>query len=159
MFIDEIQTGDLNFPSYVVGDGVQAAAINPPSDINACIQAARLRGAQITHVVLTASDKGLKVSAARLAAATSSRLIAGPLHTGWTPPEDERFTLGGMTLVVRATNGADPNGLTIVVLDAEFSEELAVIGDRSMPGTAEAPWTMPLLSSHRSPIRTVPGVP
>lgn len=128
MFVDKVQTEGLAHYSYVVGDGITAAVIDPRRDCDVYIDMARQRGAQITHILETHSNEDFVSGALNLAEATGAKIYHGPAQDGAvqyaeTALEGDTFMLGKLSLKVLETPGHTDDSLSFVMYDRSFGKE------------------------------------
>lgn len=127
MILKQYYLGCLAHASYLIGDeksGV-AAVVDPQRDVDQYLEDARAQGLRIAHVLLThfhadfvAGHLELRERAGakiHLGAAAEAEYDFEPAHDG------DRIALGDVTLGILATPGHTPEGISILVWDANGS--------------------------------------
>ena len=128
MFVEKIKTDGLAHLSWLIGDGAQAAVIDPRRDCDIYAEMARERGCRITHIFETHRNEDLVSGAPVLAEMTGARVLHGPdekldIAYAETTHEDDSFALGGLTLSVLETPGHTDDSLSFAIFDEAFGEE------------------------------------
>ncbi|WP_017932639.1 MBL fold metallo-hydrolase [Robiginitomaculum antarcticum] len=127
MFIDKIKSEGLAHLSYLIGDGSQACVIDPRRDCEIYIEAARKKGATITHIIETHRNEDLISGAPILAQMTGAKVFHGPNADGivkyaQTTKEGDKFTFGAMRLEILETPGHTFDSISIVIFDENHSK-------------------------------------
>jgi hydroxyacylglutathione hydrolase len=78
MFVETIKTDGLAHLSYVVGDGIVAAVIDPRRDVGIYEQIAQGNGVAITHIFETHRNEDLVTGSENLARRTGAIVLHGP---------------------------------------------------------------------------------
>ena len=127
MFIEKVKSEGLAHLSWVVGDGIEAAVIDPRRDCAIYVEIAADNGARITHIFETHRNEDLVSGAAAL-----SRLTGSPVHHGPNPGgtvryadtvrEGRTFHFGDLTINVLETPGHTDDSLSFAVYDQTFGE-------------------------------------
>jgi len=126
MFKKMFYTPGVAHLSYMVGDGGQAAVIDPRRDIEVYIDAAHAEGARITHIFETHRNEDYVVGSLELVRRTGAEIYHGSqLDFKYGNPVDEgnEFQLGNVKLVILHTPGHTMESISIVFHDLEFSDE------------------------------------
>ncbi|NNU17059.1 MBL fold metallo-hydrolase [Parvularcula sp. ZS-1/3] len=127
MILKTIKTDGLAHLSYFLGDGNEAAVIDPRRDIEIYIEEARKRGMRITHIFETHRNEDLVSGAPILAEATGANVHHGPNPAGVvsyaeTTREGDRFEIGSATIEVLETPGHTDDSLSFVLYDQSFDD-------------------------------------
>lgn len=127
MFIEKVKSEGLAHLSWVVGDGIEAAVIDPRRDCVIYVEIAAQNGAGITHIFETHRNEDLVSGAAAL-----SKLTGAPVHHGPNPAgpvryadtvcEGQTFQFGDLTIKVLETPGHTDDCLSFAVYDRAFGE-------------------------------------
>ncbi len=126
MFLEKIKSEGLAHLSYILGDGKQAAVIDPRRDCEIYLEIAYREGARITHIFETHRNEDYVIGSCELAERTGAKIYHGaelPFEYGETAKEGDRFTFGNLTLKVLSTPGHTFESLSFVLSDEEFSED------------------------------------
>jgi len=142
MFIEQIKSEGLAHLSYVIGDGGEAAVIDPRRDCTAYLETAGARGCRITHIFETHRNEDLVSGAPALAAATWAPVHHGPNPEGEvdyadTVREGASVRLGKLRLDVLETPGHTDDSLSFALYDTDagdaalavFTGDALFIGD------------------------------
>ena len=86
MFVEKIKSEGLAHLSYLLGDGGEAAVVDPRRDWEVYVEMARERGCRIAHVFETHRNEDLVSGAAGLSQATGA-----PVHHGPNPADAVRY--------------------------------------------------------------------
>lgn len=127
MFIETIKTDGLAHLSYVVGDGIVAAVIDPRRDVAIYQQIAQKNGVAITHVFETHRNEDLVTGSESLADRTGAVVLHGPTNEYQVPyaqtvREGERVQLGEASLTVLETPGHTLDSISIVLRHIETGD-------------------------------------
>lgn len=127
MFIETIKTDGLAHLSYVVGDGISAAVIDPRRDIGVYEEIAQKHGVAITHIFETHRNEDLVTGSETLAGRTGAVVLRGPTDEYAVPYAKtarggERIELGKVTLTVLETPGHTLDSISIVVHHTETGD-------------------------------------
>ncbi|MEX0758212.1 MAG: MBL fold metallo-hydrolase, partial [Tistlia sp.] len=128
MFVEKIKTEGLAHLSYVIGDGGEAAVVDPRRDCELYVELAHARGCRIAHVFETHRNEDLVSGAPILAAMTGAEVHHGPnperpVVYADTVREGRRFTFGKLELAVLETPGHTDDSLSFALYDADFGSE------------------------------------
>lgn len=128
MFVEKVKSEGLAHLSYLIGDGGQAAAIDPRRDCALYVEMARQRGCRITQIFETHRNEDLISGAPILA-----RMTGAPVHHGPNPEtgvayahtvrEGDTFDLGKLRVRVLETPGHTDDSLSFVIYDEDFGED------------------------------------
>jgi hydroxyacylglutathione hydrolase len=126
MFLERIHSSGLAHISYIVGDGGQAAVIDPRRDCEIYLDICRRQGARITHIFETHRNEDFVVGSGELARLTGAEIFHGeqlPFEYGNPVTENDIFDLGSVRLAVLSTPGHTDESISITLADANFSSE------------------------------------
>jgi len=127
MFVESIKTDGLAHLSYVVGDGIAAAVIDPRRDIAIYEEIAQKHGAGITHIFETHRNEDLVTGSEDLAGRTGAVVLRGPTDEYEVPyartaHDGDRIELGEASLTVLETPGHTLDSISIVVRHTETGD-------------------------------------
>ncbi|WP_237068226.1 MBL fold metallo-hydrolase [Microbulbifer guangxiensis] len=128
MFVESIKSPGLAQLSYLIGDGSEAAVIDPRRDCEIYAQMARERGCRITHIFETHRNEDLISGAPILAELTGAAVHHGPNPAGEvtyadTVREGDEFSFGSMQLKVLETPGHTDDSLSFAIYDGDFGDQ------------------------------------
>ena len=120
MFVETIKTEGLAHLSYVVGDGLMAAVIDPRRDIEIYEKIAHDKGVAIAHIFETHRNEDLVTGSEDLARRTGAIVWHGPTEEydvvyARTVSDGEQFDLGEASLTVLETPGHTLDSISIVL--------------------------------------------
>lgn len=128
MFIEKIKSDGLAHLSYLVGDGGEAAVVDPRRDCEGYVEMAAARGCRITHIFETHRNEDLVSGAPILAGLTRAQVHHGPNPAGDvlyadTVREGAEFRFGSLTLRVLETPGHTDDSLSFTIHDDEVGAD------------------------------------
>ncbi|WP_193163211.1 MBL fold metallo-hydrolase [Microbulbifer hainanensis] len=128
MFVESIKSPGLAQISYLIGDGSEAAVIDPRRDCEIYAEKARERGCRITHIFETHRNEDLISGAPILAGLTGAPVHHGPnpadeVTYADTVREGDQFTFGSMLLKVLETPGHTDDSLSYAIYDQNFGKQ------------------------------------
>ena len=128
MFVERIKTEGLAQLSYLIGDGSEAAVIDPRRDCEIYARKVRERGCRITHIFETHRNEDLISGAPILAAMTGAAVHHGPHAAGEVAYADivgegDSFSFGNLRLKVLETPGHTDDSLSFAIYDDNYGEE------------------------------------
>ena len=126
MFMETIYTPGVAHLSYILGDGGQAAVIDPRRDTTIYLEIARRHGANITHVFETHRNEDYVIGSLDLAARSGAVIHHGSqldFRYGAPVNEGDEFQLGDGKLSVLHTPGHTLESISIVYRDLAFSDD------------------------------------
>lgn len=128
MFVEKVKSEGLAHLSYLLGDGGEAAVIDPRRDCEIYVEMARARGCRITHVFETHRNEDLVSGAPVLAHMTGATVHHGPNAAGniayaETVCEGDVFELGKVRIGVVETPGHTDDSLSFAIFDTEFGDQ------------------------------------
>ena len=83
MLFERIESAGLAHYSYLIGDGSQAAVIDPRRDVEVYVEEATQAGMRISHVLETHRNEDYVIGSRELVAATSATVLrSGAAHAG-----------------------------------------------------------------------------
>ncbi|MFO8083756.1 MAG: rhodanese-like domain-containing protein [Desulfobacterales bacterium] len=125
MFMEIIRSDGLAHLSYLIGDGKEAAVIDPRRDIDIYIRASQRRGAQITHVFETHRNEDYVIGSTEIARRTGAEIYHGKqldFKYGSPVSENDTFKLGDMRLKIFHTPGHTDESISIALYDIGFGD-------------------------------------
>jgi glyoxylase-like metal-dependent hydrolase (beta-lactamase superfamily II)/rhodanese-related sulfurtransferase len=142
MFCKQYYLGCLAHASYLIGDGGEAAVIDPQRDVQQYLDEAAAEGMKIKYVIETHSHADFVSGHLELAAKTGAQIIYGQRANTTFPTlkvkDGDELSLGHVTLRFLETPGHTPEGITIVAASAGeplkiFTGDTLFIGDVGRP--------------------------
>ncbi len=125
MFLEIIRSEGLAHLSYLVGDGKEAAVIDPRRDIEIYLQASQRKGAQITHVFETHRNEDYVIGSTEIARRTGAAVYHGKqldFKYGNPVSENDTFKMGEMMLKIFHTPGHTDESISIALYDTAFGD-------------------------------------
>ena len=127
MFVETIKTDGLAHLSYVVGDGIEAAVIDPRRDIVLYEEIAQKHGVAIKHIFETHRNEDLVTGSEDLARRTGAIVLRGTTDEYDVPyakavREGTRVKLGEASLTVLETPGHTLDSISIVLRHTETGD-------------------------------------
>ena len=121
MHFQTFYLGCLAQASYLIGDGGEAAVIDPRRDVDDYLAAAQAAGLRITQVIETHFHADFVSGHRELAARTGARIVFGRRANADYPhhgaADGERIALGGIALEILETPGHTPESICILQRD------------------------------------------
>lgn len=145
MFFREVLNEDLGCASYVVGDGGEAAVIDPKWEVEDYLKIAEDNGFRISHVVETHNHADHVSGRGRLVEATGATIHiskdAGVEYEHAPLQDGDVIELGGARIVAVATPGHRPEHMSFLVKDTGRSESpwMVITGDSLFVGDLARP--------------------
>ena len=139
MLFERIESAGLAHYSYLIGDGTQAAVIDPRRDVDIYVDKATRAGMQITHVLETHRNEDYVIGSCELAAATGAtiwRSGEGDLSYGYGQPiyDGETLTLGRLELKALHTPGHTLGHMSYLLHDPDGEPWIVFTGDALFAG-------------------------
>ena len=125
MFLEIVRSEGLSHLSYVLGDGNQAAVIDPRHDYEIYLDIAYQKGAQITHIFETHRNEDYVIGSQSLAQRTGADIYHGhalPFGYGNGVKEGDTFALGDILLKIIETPGHTEESISIALIDKGFGD-------------------------------------
>ncbi|HVK94315.1 MAG TPA: rhodanese-like domain-containing protein [Noviherbaspirillum sp.] len=123
--LELIKSEGLAHLSYLVGNGTQAAVIDPRRDCETYISIAQSQGMQITHIFETHRNEDYVVGSVALQQRTGAKIYHGKaLDFSYGNPlsEGDSFEFGSVILKVLETPGHTPESISLVLIDKSASD-------------------------------------
>ncbi len=144
MYFRQFYLGCLAHASYLVGDGGDAAVVDPRRDVEEYLADAAAQGLTIKWVLETHLHADFVSGHLELAERTGATIVFGAKARAafeHRPVADgEEIALGGLTLRFLETPGHTPESISILVLDPQprlvFTGDTLFIGDVGRPDLA-----------------------
>jgi len=132
VFIRKFKSEGLAHLSYLVGDGDEAAVVDPRRDCECYLETARERGCRIVHIFETHRNEDLVSGAARLAEMTGAPVHHGPnpadqVRYARTTLEDDCYDLGDLRLRVLETPGHTDDSISLAAFDRNYGDEAVAV--------------------------------
>lgn len=129
MFLKTIRSEGLAHLSYILGDGTEAAVVDPRRDVDVYVEIAAQQGMRITKIFETHRHEDFVVGSRELANRTDARVLHGAgldFGYGETVGEGAEVEIGKLLLRVLETPGHTDESISVAVYDRNFSEESAI---------------------------------
>jgi glyoxylase-like metal-dependent hydrolase (beta-lactamase superfamily II) len=126
MFLEMVRSEGLSHLSCMLGDGGEAAVIDPRRDTERYFDIVQREGVRITHVFETHRNEDYVVDSREVARHTGARIYHGsqlPLRYGTAVTEGESFRIGALKLQVLDTPGHTLESISITLADTGFSDD------------------------------------
>ncbi len=161
MFLEKIKSEGLAHLSYILGDGGEAAVIDPRRDCGIYREIADREGCRITRIFETHRNEDYVVGSAELAARSGAAIHHGAaLSFAYGEPvkAGDEFQMGDLRLKILETPGHTYESISIVVYDdasgnspaAVFTGDALFIGDTGRTDFYPKMGTEPAELLHRS---------
>src|SRR5437868_9413401 len=150
MYFKQFYLGCLAHASYLIGSSGEAAVVDPQRDVDQYISEAQANGLAIKYVIETHLHADFVSGHRELAAKTGAEIVFGQ-KAGATFPhravkDADEIKIGKVTLRFLETPGHTPEGISILVIDTEISDQpqkvltgdTLFIGDVGRPDLAGA---------------------
>lgn len=147
MFFKQFYLGCLAHASYLIGDGGEAAVVDPRRDVDEYIDEARAKGLTIKWIIETHLHADFVSGHRELAGRTGGTIVFGDKARAafeHRPVRDgEDIRLGSLVMRFLATPGHTPESISILVMDPEprlvLTGDTLFIGDVGRPDLAASP--------------------
>ncbi len=144
MYFKQFYLGCLAHASYLIGDGGEAAVVDPRRDVDEYVDEAREQGLVIKWVVETHLHADFVSGHRELTARTDATIVMAEKARAAFPHravrDGDEIRLGSLVLRVLETPGHTPESISIVVLDPSprlvFTGDTLFIGDVGRPDLA-----------------------
>jgi len=127
MYFKQFYLGCLAHASYLIGSDGEAAIVDPQRDVDEYITEAKAHGLKIKYVVETHLHADFVSGHQELAARTGAEIVFGDKAKAAFPhravSEDEEIKLGQVVLRFMETPGHTPEGICVLLIDTEVSNE------------------------------------
>jgi len=150
--IDQIYTACLSQGSYFIQSGTQAAVIDPLREVDAYINLAHERNADIKYIFETHFHADFVSGHLELAEKTDAPIVFGPnakpSFEAHVAKDGERFCIGDMTLEVLHTPGHTMESVCYLLRSSDgkevalFSGDTLFLGDVGRPDVSQISGTM-----------------
>jgi hydroxyacylglutathione hydrolase len=125
MFLKTIKSEGLAHLSYILGDGNQAAVIDPSRDCDIYVDMANEEECRITHIFETHRNEDYIIGSIPLSEKTGAKIYHGSALSfkyGQSVKEGDSFQLGNLELNVLETPGHTYESISLVLKDLEFGK-------------------------------------
>jgi len=145
MEFKQFYLGCLAHASYLVGDGGEAAVVDPRRDVEEYLDEARARGLTIRYVIETHLHADFVSGHRELAERTGAEIVFGAQAAAAFPhravKDGDEIRLGRLVLRFLETPGHTPESVTVLVIDPALSDapRLAFTGDTLFIGDVGRP--------------------
>lgn len=141
MFLQTIKSEGLAHLSYIIGDGDQAAVIDPRRDGHVYLDIAAEAGARITHIFETHRNEDYVIGSLDLAEHSGADIYHGralDFAYGNGVKEDDTFDIGDIRLRVLETPGHTFESISLVLTDRNYGDDPVAVftGDVLFVGDA-----------------------
>ena len=156
MYFKQFYLGCLAHASYLIGSEGEAAVVDPQRDVEQYVAEAEAQGLTIKYIIETHLHADFVSGHRELAARTGAEIIfgakAGAMFPHLAVKEGDELRIGNVTLRILETPGHTPEGISIVIIDEEVSNQpqKVLTGDTLFIGDVGRPdW----LKKRRTPLR------
>jgi hydroxyacylglutathione hydrolase len=145
MYFKQFYLGCLAHASYLIGSEGEAVVVDPQRDIDLYLREAKLQGLKIKYVIETHLHADFVSGHRELAARTGAEIIfgaqAGATFQHLAVREGDEIAIGKVTLRFLETPGHTPEGISVLVIDTEVSDEPKIVltGDTLFVGDVGRP--------------------
>jgi glyoxylase-like metal-dependent hydrolase (beta-lactamase superfamily II)/3-mercaptopyruvate sulfurtransferase SseA len=147
MFFKQFYLGCLAHASYLIGDGGEAAVVDPRRDVDEYLEEARAHGLVIRWVVETHLHADFVSGHRELAARTGATIVMGEkaraAFAHRAVKDGDEIRVGGVVLRVLETPGHTTESISLLLLDPEprlvLTGDTLFIGDVGRPDLAASP--------------------
>lgn len=145
MFFKQFYLGCLAQASYMIGDGGEAAVVDPRRDVDEYLDEARRNGLAIRHVIETHLHADFVSGHRELAQRTGAKIYFGARADARfdhvAVRERDEIRVGGVVLRFLETPGHTPESVSVLVIDRSKSPEPASVltGDTLFIGDVGRP--------------------
>ncbi len=125
MFLKKIKSGGLAHLSYILGDGNQAAVIDPRRDCDIYLEIAEKEEVRIVHIFETHRNEDYVIGSTDLARKTGAAIHHGAaldFSYGQPVSEGDTFSVGELELTVLETPGHTMESISLVLTDSNFGQ-------------------------------------
>lgn len=127
MYFKQFYLGCLAHASYLIGSNGEAAVVDPQRDVDEYIAEADAHGLKIKYVIETHLHADFVSGHQELAARTGAEIVFGDkakaAFTHRAVRENEEINLGQVTLRFMETPGHTPEGICVLVIDRDVSDQ------------------------------------
>lgn len=123
--LEVIKSEGLAHRSYLIGEGTEAAVIDPRRDCDTYLELAQANQLQIRHIFETHRNEDYVSGAVELARKTHAPIFHGkslPFSYGNPVNENDEFRMGKVMLRVLETPGHTPESISLVLYDLESAD-------------------------------------
>lgn len=127
MYFKQFYLGCLAHASYLIGDGGEAAVVDPQRDVDQYIEEAAREGLRIKYVIETHLHADFVSGHRELATRTGAEIVfgaqAGATFAHRAVRDGDEISIGKVILRVFETPGHTPESISVLVIDSEVSNE------------------------------------
>ncbi len=126
IFLEKVKSEGLSHLSYILGQGGQAAVIDPRRDFNLYIHIAQQNNARITHIFETHRNEDYVIGSRGLARKTGAAVYHGKdldFAYGHPVSEGDTFEIGNLKIAILETPGHTLESISLVVKDSSFGDQ------------------------------------
>lgn len=139
MFVQKVKSEGIAHLSYFVGQGSEAAVIDPRRDIDIYLDIARKNEMNITHIFETHRNEDYAIGSQELAAATGAKVFHGGqlmFRYGLEAKDGQEFRVGELKIFALHTPGHTPESFSYVLHEpsAGMHPVMVFCGDALMVG-------------------------
>ena len=139
MLFERIESAGLAHYSYLIGDGNEAAVIDPRRDANVYVEKANRSGMQITHVLETHRNEDYVIGSLELAEVTGATVLHGGASDldycyGESIGHGETINVGRLRLKALHTPGHTMGHMSYLLHDADGEPWIVFTGDALFAG-------------------------
>ena len=127
MYFKQFYLGCLAHASYLIGSEGEAAVVDPQRDVDEYLSEAEAHGFEIKYVIETHLHADFVSGHHELSARTGAKIVFGEKANAAFPHravrEGEEIKLGKVVLRFMETPGHTPEGICVLVIDTEVSDQ------------------------------------
>ena len=150
MHLKQFYLNCLAHASYLIGSEGEAAVVDPQRDVDQYVEEAAAENLKIKYIIETHLHADFVSGHRELAARTGAKIIFGAKAKATIPhravKDGDELTIGKITLGILETPGHTPEGISVLVIDTEVSDQpqkvltgdTLFIGDVGRPDLAGA---------------------
>jgi hydroxyacylglutathione hydrolase len=138
MFFERIESEGLAHNSYLIGDGQEAAVIDPRRDCEIYVRRAIENGLGISHILETHRNEDYVIGSMELAVRTGAKVWHADSQLAYQygqPVEDgQSWRIGGLSLRAMLTPGHTEGSISYLLLDQDRVPWMVFTGDTLFAG-------------------------
>jgi len=123
MLFERVKTPGIAHNAYVIGDGREAAVVDPRRDVDEYLEIARKNGFAIKYLIVTHRQEDFELGTAELARKLGAKIVTGRHelfgHGDLRLKTGEELRLGGLRLQALETPGHTPESMSYAVFAPE----------------------------------------
>ena len=138
MIFQRIESEGIAHYSYLIGDGHDAAVIDPRFDCDVYIEEAHFAGLRIRHIFETHRHEDFVLGSAALAGKTSAEIWHAdsqwPYKYGQAARQGQKWSIGRLTIEALSSPGHTPGSMSYLLRDPNGNAWVVFTGDALFAG-------------------------